>query len=383
MHEIKKFPELQDKLVSYRRELHKYPELSMKEFETTKRIRKWLTEEGIKVLEYPLETGVIAEIQGDELGPTIALRADIDAISVKEATGLPFASENAGVMHACGHDFHTASILGAAILLNKNKSKLKGTVRIIFQPGEESASGAESVVESGALEGVKAILGLHNKPNLAVGTIGIKAGPLMASVDKFEIDVIGVGGHAGVPNNCIDPIVIGSQIVTSLQSIVGRNLSPFSDSVVSVTRFKAGTTWNVIPNKAELEGTVRTFDNKDRKAIPVLMKRVCEGIAIAYGAKVDFRWHTSHAAVDNDRELSQIAKISAQELGYNVVEAEKTSGGEDFSFYQTMIAGLFVWIGVGGPREWHHPEYTLNEDALSIASHYFANLAIKVLENYI
>lgn len=382
MNDINKYPELQDKLVSYRRELHKHPELSHKEFETTKRIRKWLTEEGIKILEYPLKTGVVAEIQGEEQGPIIALRGDIDAIPVTEVTGLPFASENKGVMHACGHDFHTTSILGAAILLNKNKSKIKGNVRIIFQPGEESASGSDIIVEAGVLEGVKAIVGLHNKPDLAVGTIGIKSGPLMASVDKFEIDVIGVGGHAGVPSNVIDPIVVGSQIVTSLQSIISRNLSQFSESVISVTRFQAGNTWNVIPHKAELEGTVRTFNNKDRDAIPVLMKRVCEGIAAAHGAKVNFRWYPSHAAVDNDKELSKIAKVSAQELGYKVVKAEKTSGGEDFSLYQTLIPGLFIWVGVGGPREWHHPEFTLNEEALNIAAHYFANLAIKVLENY-
>lgn len=382
MCEIRKYSGLQNKLVEYRRELHRYPELSMKEYETTKRIRKWLTEEGIKILEYPIETGVIAEIQGEEPGPTIALRADIDAIPVKEATGLPFASENMGVMHACGHDFHTASMLGAAILLNKNKSKVKGAVRIIFQPGEESAIGSDTIVANGVLEGVKAILGLHNKPDLTVGTIGIKSGPLMASVDKFEIDVIGVGGHAGVPNNCIDPIIVGSQIVTSIQSIVSRSLSPFSDSVISITRFRAGTTWNVIPDMAELEGTVRTFNNKDREGIQVLMKRVCEGIAAGYGAKVDFRWHSSHVAVDNDKELSKIAKIAAHELGYTVVEAERTSGGEDFSLYQSIIPGLFVWIGVGGAREWHHPEYSLNEEALSIASHYFANLSISVLEKY-
>jgi len=382
MCEIKKYSELQDKLVNYRRELHKHPELSMKEFETTKRIRKWLTEEGIKILEYPLETGVIAEIQGDEPGPTIAVRADIDAIPVKETTGLPFASENEGVMHACGHDFHTASILGAAILLKKYKANLKGIVRIIFQPGEERAKGAKVIIDSGALEDVKAILGLHNKPDLPVGTMGIKSGALMASVDHFKIDVIGVGGHAGVPNNSIDPIVTASQIVTSFQSIVSRNLSPFSDSVISVTRFQAGSTWNVIPHKAELEGTVRTFDNKDRVVIEEKMKRIAEGIAEAYGAVIDFKWYSYSPCVNNDKRLSELAVETVKELEYQVVEAERSPGGEDFALFQNIIPGLFVWIGVGAPKEWHHPEYTLNEDALSIASHYFANLTVKVLENY-
>ena len=373
---------IHDKLVSYRRELHRNPELSEQEFETTKRISKWLTDAGINILDYPLKTGVIAEITGEKKGPTIALRADIDALPIKEATGLEFASENTGVMHACGHDFHTTSILGAAILLNERKSELKGNVRIVFQPSEENAQGAEKIFNLGVLDNVEAIFGFHNKPDLPVGTIGIKSGSLMASVDRFEIDVIGVGGHAGMPQNCVDPIVIGSKIITGLQSIISRGLSSFDNAVISVTRFQAGNTWNVIPEKSEIEGTVRTFQNEARELIPTLMKRVAEGIASAFGAKIEFRWFPYLPVVNNSPEFKDILTESAEELGYTVVEAKPNPGGEDFAFYQTKIPGFFVWIGVNGPKEWHHPSYVLDEDALSVAASFFANTAIKVLAQW-
>lgn len=371
-----------DKLIAYRRELHKYPELSMKEYETTKRIRKWLEENDIKILNLPLKVGVAAEIKGEQAGKTIALRADIDALPIEEETGLSFSSVNRGVMHACGHDFHTTSILGAAIILNKRKSDIHGTVRIIFQPAEEIAQGAKFACEHGMLEGVDAIFGMHNRPDLKVGTIGIKSGALMASVDRFEIDVIGLGGHAGMPHNCIDPIVVSSQIVSAMQAIVSRNSNPFNNVVISITRLQSGNTWNVIPDKAELEGTVRTFQNDLREKIRDLMKRTAEGIAEAFGAKIKFRWFSYLPVVDNDEQFKDIAIQSAEELGYNVVNANRNLGGEDFAFYQGKIPGFFVWVGVDGSEEWHQPSYNLKEEALIVAANYFSNLAIKVLNKW-
>lgn len=370
--------DLKEKLIYYYRELHKYPELSFKEFKTTQAIRHWLEEEGIDLLDFPLNVGVVAEIRGNLPGPTLALRADIDALPIQEESGLNYASKNKGVMHACGHDFHTSSILGAAILLKERRAELKGTVRFIFQPGEEATNGAEITIEAGALEGVDAIFGLHNKPDLPVGTIGIKSGALMASVDRFEIEVTGVGGHAGIPHNVIDPIVTASQIVTALQTIVSRNLSPFNNVVISVTRFQAGNTWNVIPEKAVLEGTVRTFQEEARALVPELMKRMAEGIAAACGAKVSFRWFPSLPCVDNDPQFTSLLTETAEEQGYMVVEAQPIPGGEDFAAYQRIIPGYFVWIGVEGTREWHHPQYNLKEDALSVGANYFAHLAIKI-----
>ncbi|WP_425803880.1 amidohydrolase [Desulfitobacterium sp. Sab5] len=370
--------DLKQKLVYYYRELHKYPELSFKEFKTTQAIRQWLEEEGIDILDFPLNVGVIAEIRGNLPGPTLALRADIDALPIQEDSGIDYASQNEGVMHACGHDFHMASILGAALLLKEHRAELKGTVRFIFQPGEEATNGAQVTIETGVLEGVDAIFGFHNKPDLPVGTVGIKSGALMASVDRFEIEVIGVGGHAGIPHNVIDPIVTASQIVTTLQTIVSRNLSPFSNVVISVTRFQAGNTWNVIPERAVLEGTVRTFQEEARALVPELMKRAVEGIAAAYGAKVSFRWFPSLPCVDNDPQFTSLLKETAEELGYKVVEAEPIPGGEDFAAYQKIIPGYFVWIGVEGTKEWHHPQYNLKEEALSVGANYFAHLALKI-----
>lgn len=374
---------LHETLIGYRRELHEHPELSRQEFQTTQRIRSWLNAHQIEIIEYPsLTTGVIAQIVGEHAGPTIALRADIDALPIMEETGLTFSSQNTGVMHACGHDFHTASIFGAAILLNERKAELKGTVRIIFQPAEETAQGAIDIVDAGILEGVEAIFGFHNKPDLPVGTIGIKSGALMASVDRFEIEIQGIGGHAGMPQNSVDPIVVGSAIVSGLQHIISRELNPFHNIVISTTRFQAGNTWNVIPDKAELEGTVRTFQNEARELIPSLMKRKAEGIAAAFGASVDFRWFPYLPVVDNDPKFYDLLTQTAQELNYTVVEAKPSPGGEDFALYQTKIPGFFVWIGVEGPRQWHHPAYVLNEDALLVAANYFANVACNVLAQW-
>ncbi|MCF0147247.1 MAG: amidohydrolase [Clostridium sp.] len=370
---------LSEKLIKYRRELHENPELSMEEHETTKRIIKWLKEENINILNLPLTVGVVAEIEGDYPGPIIALRADIDALPIIEETGLDFASKNYGVMHACGHDFHTSAILGAAIIINKNKSKLHGKVRIIFQPAEENAKGAEIIINSGVLKDVKAIFGMHNKPDLPVGTIGIKSGPLMASVDKFKIDVIGVGGHAAIPERCIDPIIVASEIVSSLQTIISRNLSPFNNTIISITKFQSGNTWNVIPEKAYLEGTVRTFQKDVRKIIPDLINRNIEGIASAFGANVDFRWYPYLPGVYNDESYTKVVTEAAIELGYKVELAKESTGGEDFALYQNKIPGFFIWIGVGGTKEWHHPSYNLKEEALIIAAKYFANLVIKAL----
>ncbi|HZG80221.1 MAG TPA: amidohydrolase, partial [Brevibacillus sp.] len=292
--------ELANRLVEYRRHLHQYPELSGEERKTTAKLQEWLAEAGIQTVDYGLATGVIADIGEGNNGPIIALRADIDALPIQEETGLPYASRNQGKMHACGHDFHTAALLGAAILLKNKESELQGKVRLIFQPAEEKAVGALQVIESGALEGVKAILGLHNKPDLPVGTIGIKEGPLMAAADGFVLEVKGQGTHAAVPEVGVDPIVAASQIVTSLQSIVSRNLSSLQQAVVSVTRFHSGTSWNVIPENAVLDGTIRTFEEDARATVRERFEQIVEGVSAAYQVKTQLRWIQGPPAVRND-----------------------------------------------------------------------------------
>lgn len=324
--------QLTEKLISIRRHLHEYPELSYEEFETTKAIKNWLKEANITIIDSSLETGIIAEISGNKNGPVVALRADIDALPIQEETDLPYTSKIQGKMHACGHDFHTAAILGAAYLLKEKEASLNGTVRFIFQAAEESGNGACKVVEAGHLKNVQAVFGMHNKPDLPVGTIGIKDGPLMAGVDRFEIEIHGVGTHAAVPDAGVDPIVASSQIVMALQTIVSRNISSSHNAVVSVTNIHSGNTWNVIPEKAILEGTVRTFQAKTREKIPALMERIIKGISDALGVKTEFRFYPGPPAVQNDKVLTDFSIQIAEKMNLNVISPTPSMAGEDFSF---------------------------------------------------
>ncbi|AJG77962.1 hypothetical protein bcere0016_34690 [Bacillus cereus 95/8201] len=374
--------QLTETLISIRRNLHEHPELSYEEFETTKAIKNWLEEKNITIIHSNLETGVIAEISGNSNGPLIAIRADIDALPIQEETNLPYASKIHGRMHACGHDFHTAAIIGAAYLLKEKESSLSGTVRFIFQPAEESSNGACKVIEAGHLRGVQAIFGMHNKPDLPVGTIGIKDGPLMAGVDRFEIEIHGVGTHAAVPDAGVDPIVASSQIVMALQTIVSRNISSSHNAVVSVTNIHSGNTWNVIPEKATLEGTVRTFQNETREKIPALMKRIIQGVSDALGVKTEFRFYAGPPAVHNDTSLTNLSTQVAETMNLNIVSPTPSMAGEDFSFYQQEIPGSFVFMGTSGTHEWHHPAFTVDERALPVSAEYFALLAERALKQF-
>ncbi len=373
---------LQQQLIQYRRELHRFPELSMEEYLTTGRIRQWLSDNGVDILGLTLKVGIVAEVRGKLPGPIIVLRADIDALPITEESGVEFSSENPGVMHACGHDFHTAAMLGAAILLQQERERLRGAVRFIFQPAEESATGAKWLIEQGVLNGVEAAFGFHNRPNLPVGVIGVREGALMASVDRFEITVTGISGHAGMPENCIDPIVVGSQIVLALQTIVSRKISAFDNAVISVTRFSSGNTWNVIPGEAHLEGTVRTFQKEVREKIPELVLKIARDIAAAHEAQIRFEWHENLPMVFNSSIFTSLVKKTAQEEGLQVVEAERSLGGEDFALYQEVVPGFFVWMGVAGEYAWHHPAYCLSEEALAVTARYFAHLAQKIMEEW-
>ncbi|MCR8656202.1 amidohydrolase [Paenibacillus endoradicis] len=366
-------------LSDIRRELHRYPELSDEEFETTAKIRKWLENAGIRIVDYSLHTGVIAEVGGLNGGSIIALRADIDALPIQESSGLSFASVSPGKMHACGHDYHTAVLIGTAILLKEHEEKLNGTIRLIFQPAEEKATGAREVINSGALEGVTSILGFHNKPDYPVGTVGIKGGALMAAPDRFSVDIEGKGTHAAVPESGIDPINVASHIVTALQSIVTRNVSALDHAVISVTKFQSGTTWNVIPDRAYLEGTIRTFDEVVRRHIIERFDQVVEGVATSFNAKASVHWIEGPPAVHNDDELAELAWQEAEELGLIPIIATPSLAGEDFSEYQQKIPGLFVFIGTAGNHEWHHPAFDLDERSLPIAVDFIAGTAKRML----
>lgn len=318
---------LAERLVAIRRQLHANPELSHEEFETTEAIRGWLLEAGIRIAAYPLKTGLVAEVGGLREGPIIAIRADIDALPIQEETGLPFSSRVPGKMHACGHDFHTATVLGAALLLKKQEPELEGTVRFLFQPAEEKAKGAQQVIASGALEDVRAVFGLHNKPNLPVGTVGIKAGPIMAAADGFVVEVEGRGTHAAVPEAGLDPIVASAHIITALQSIVSRNVSALDSAVVSVTRLNSGTAWNVIAEKAVFDGTLRTFDEKVRGKVRERFEQVVTGVAAALGTSANVKWLEGPPPVVNDAKWAEQATRTAESLGLTVVDPVPSPAG--------------------------------------------------------
>ena len=359
---------LLEEIREIRQYLHTNPELSGKEYKTTEFIKKFLTEHDIKILPFTLKTGVIAEIgEGEKI---VALRADIDALPINEMTDYPYKSQNDGVMHACGHDFHTASLLGAAKILKEREKELKGRVRLIFQPAEEINAGAREVISSGVLEEVSAIAGIHNKPDLPLGTIGIKSGPLMAAVDRFEVKINGTGTHAAAPQNGNDPIVTASQIVTSIQSIVSRYVSPADMAIISVTRISGGNTWNVIPESVEMEGTMRTFKKSVQERIKKLFAQVVKNYTEAFEQKYEILWGDSHPFVDNDEML---AKLIGEEVSAfaDVKVPEMTTGGEDFSFYQGKVPGLFAFIGTGCPYEWHNPAFQIKDEALYFSINYY------------
>ncbi|WP_042203473.1 amidohydrolase [Paenibacillus camerounensis] len=373
---------LGEQLTGIRRHLHRHPELSNEEVETTKYITSQLTQAGIKILDYGLATGVIAEIGSGKPGPVIALRADIDALPVQEETGAAYASLFPGKMHACGHDFHTAALLGAAYLLKQQEDQLPGTVRLLFQPAEEKAQGAQRVIASGALQQVRAVIGLHNKPDLPVGTIGITGGPLMAAADGFAVEVKGSGSHAAVPEAAVDPIVAAAHIVTALQSVVSRNVSPLHSAVVSVTQLHSGSSWNVIPEKAVLEGTIRSFDEAVRVKVLERFGQVAAGVAVALGATAKVRWIEGPPPLINDEALAALGVEAAEALGYQAVKPVPSPAGEDFAFYQREVPGLFVFVGTSGSREWHHPAFNLDEQALPVAARFLADMAVRSIAYY-
>ncbi|GGF98456.1 hydrolase [Paenibacillus albidus] len=365
-------------LIDVRRNLHREPELSYEEFKTTDKLRTWLADAHISVLDLPLPTGLIAQV-GQSEGPVVAIRCDIDALPVEEQTGLPYASEIPGKMHACGHDFHTAVILGAAMILKARETELPGRVKILFQPAEETGHGAESVLASGGLDDVAAIFGLHNSPELPTGTFGTRTGPLTAGVDRFEISVEGIGAHAATPENGVDAIVTAAQIITALQTIVSRQCGARETVVLSVTRINGGHTWNVLPERVELEGTVRTYNEEIRRSMPERITRIIEGIAGAAGAKARLHWAPGPPATINDGFWADFSKEIAGQAGYEVHDIPPQMGGEDFALYLQQIPGAFVNIGTGPAYALHHPRFDVDEAALLPAACYFALLAEQAL----
>lgn len=373
------------RLLEIRRHLHMYPELSNQEFQTTKFINQELEKANIKKIQLNCQTGTASEISGNA-GPIVALRADIDALPIQEESDLPFRSVIDGIAHMCGHDVHTTIALGVGFILQELKHLLPGTVRLIFQPAEESEGGAEEMIAEGLLNDVKSIIGLHNMPDLPVGTIGIKEGFLMASVDDFTVKIKGKGGHAALPEKAIDPIVIGSSVVNLLQTLVSRSISPRESAVITVGSFQSGNTNNVIPEFAVLKGTVRTSNETIRKQIQENFQTLVQNLVHSLGGEVEIDYQVLLPSVFNHSKVTSVVREAAiSTVGVeNVVTAESTMGGEDFSFYQQKVPGCYIWLGSGNKEKdimygWHHPKFMVDEDAIKIGVKLMARSVFKLL----
>ncbi|MBQ8596725.1 MAG: amidohydrolase [Lachnospiraceae bacterium] len=365
---------LEQKLHEWFEWFHMHPELSYEEYETTAKIREILTESGVEILPYELETGLVAIVRGEQTGPVQALRCDIDALPVLEESGLSYASLEAGKMHACGHDFHIVAGLGCALLLNEKKSELKGTVKIIFQPGEESAVGALKILATDVMEDVERIWGFHSDPTNEVGTVGIRDGYVAAAADRFLVSVKGVGCHGAHPDHGVDPIPAAAAMVQAFQTIITRNIDAFHPALLSVTRIEAGQTWNVIPETAELEGTVRTMNKEDRALAEKRMREIAEHTAAAYGCQAVFEWHPGSPAVYNEVGMAAQSAEVALKRGLQVVPEESSMGGDDFSFYEEKIPGCYVKIGTGKGPTIHQPGFTIDKNVLLPAAEYLSEL---------
>lgn len=357
---------------------HRHPELSYEEYVTTEKIREILTVHGIEILPYELETGLVAVVHGEKEGIVQALRCDIDALPIIEQTDLSYVSETTGKMHACGHDMHITAGIGCALLLQENKASLKGSVKIIFQPAEETALGALKILETDVMENVERIWGFHADPTNAVGTVGIREGYVTAAVDRFLITVKGIGCHGAHPDDGIDPIPVSAAIIQALQSIVSRNVNAFHPSLLSVTRISAGTTWNVIPAEAVMEGTVRTMEREDRILYEEKVREIAQKTAQAYGAVAEVEWIAGAPATYNQKEMADFCTETAKRMGMDVVAEESSLGGDDFSFYEENIPGCYIKIGTGIGHPIHHPGFLVHPEVLLPAAKLLASLMLDV-----
>jgi amidohydrolase len=372
-----------ERLVSFRRDLHKHPELAFQERRTAERVAKELDRLGIAYRSGIAGTGIIAEIpaaSGDP-GPWVALRADMDALPIHEETGLAFASENEGVMHACGHDGHTTMVVGAAELLAADEG-LEAPVRLLFQPAEERGSGALAMIEAGALEGVEMIFGGHVDGHYSTGQIVTHAGAVNASTDSFRLEIHGKGGHAARPHEGVDSVVVGSLLVMALQTIVSREVNPAHPSVLTVGRFDAGTASNVIAGRAILQGTIRAQEQAVRDQIVSALKRICASIASLHDARIEVTVEEGTPPVVNPPEMAQIAREAASRVvgEENAVPLHTTNmGGEDFAYYMQKIPGCYVRFGTRAEGHEafpaHSSRFDFDETALGLGARYFHEVA--------
>jgi amidohydrolase len=381
---------LKPQLVEDRRAIHEHPELAYQEVRTAARVAERLTALGIEHRTGIAETGVIGIIEGGRPGRTVILRGDMDALPILEETPVPFASQNPGVMHACGHDSHTAMLLGAAQLLNERREQLKGTVKLMFQPAEEGGGGAKRMLEEGLLEApaVDAAFMIHVHPELPVGKVGFRSGPSMAGMCRFEIEVRGKGGHAARPHMAIDPVVISAHVVTALQTLVSRELDPTAMGLITLGSITSGTAANIIPDTALIQGTIRAHDKRVMEHLRARVVELAEGVARAMRAQADVRYGMAYPPLACDDAMTELAAGAARQLlgGEAVEEVPITMGAEDFAFVLEKVPGSVVRLGVrkeGWERALpvHTATFDIDEDALPIGAATLASIAISYLDS--
>ena len=372
--------------IALRRHFHRHPELSWQEFETAKRTRQELTEMGIPYEEVA-GTGTIATIRGDRDKPVIGLRCDIDALPITEVKDLPYRSANPGVMHVCGHDSHITMLLLAAKVLSEHKEELHCTVKLIFQPAEEAMNGAQKVIESGLVDGLDTVAGMHIFPHLPAGTISVEAGPRYTSAGFMKIKIIGKSGHGAMPQFLVDPIYVGAKVIDALQSLVSREVNPNDTVVVSICTFHSGTLPNIFDETAELTGTVRTFNPQLAKELPGMIERVIKNTCAAYRADYEFDYYVNIPATVNDERCSAIAEGSVRKIlgEEGLVKYTKTPGGEDFAYFLERSPGVYAFVGCRNEEKdccysLHNDRFDLDEEGMLCGAAFYVQYLLDAQE---
>jgi len=383
---LKKAEGLKQKMVDLRRDFHQSPELGLQEFNTARKVEGVLKALGLETRMFVNGTGVRGFLKGSEPGETIALRADMDALPIQEETDLPYQSQNKGIMHACGHDAHIAMLLGAAMILSEMRKELKGNVAFIFQPAEEIGAGAKAMVEEGALEGANRIFGLHVYSILPFGTLGYRPGPLMAAGDFFDVKITGKGGHGGLPHLTVDPIVIAANAISTLQTIVSREVDPVESAVISICKMNGGEAYNVIPETATFGGTIRSHKPELREVLPKRVKEILDGVVSGMRGSYEFNLMSKFPATINDEEMTAfVVKVAKEILGEDKISLLRPlMGSEDFSFYLQKVPGTFTFLGVENKEKeiiypHHHPKFNIDEDILPVGTALHVSVAMEYL----
>jgi amidohydrolase len=379
-----------EEMVATRRDLHAHPELAFEEHRTSGVVAERLKALGIEARTGVGKTGVLATVRGARGGKTVLLRADMDALPIHEENGVPYRSQTPGKMHACGHDCHTSILLGVARRLARERDAMRGAVTLVFQPAEEVGGGAEAMIKDGALDSPRpdAAFGVHVWQDLDLGIVGVTPGPMMAAVDEFSVTVSGKGAHAAMPHLGVDPVVCLAQVVSALQTIASRGVSPLDAVVVSVTQLKAGSAFNIIPESAWMNGTVRVFDEAVWASLPERFERIVRGVCDAFGCRAEIRYHRSNRPTVNDPAMAAVARAAAIEVvgEANVTSDVRTMGGEDFSAFLARVPGCFIAVGSrnrekGLTWDHHHPRFDVDEASLEIGAEVLLRAARRVLES--